>query len=42
VRYVPFRGREYPAYFYQYQGYEIWGVTGRMLKSLLDLVWMAL
>ena len=41
VRYVPFRGRRFPAYFYGYESYEIWGLTGRMLKALLDLVWQA-
>ena len=41
VRYVPFRGRRFPAYFYRYEAYEIWGLTGRMLKALLDLVWQA-
>ena len=41
VRYVPFRNRRYPAYFYRYGEYEIWGLTGRMLKSFLDLVWQA-
>lgn len=39
VRYVPFRNRHYPAYFYTYGDYEIWGLTGRMLKAMLDLVW---
>jgi len=39
VRYVRFREREYPAYFYRYRDYEIWGLTGRMLKAFLDLVW---
>ncbi len=42
VRYVPFRTRHYPAYFYHYGRYEIWGLTGRMLKAFLDLVWLAL
>lgn len=41
VRYVPFRDRRYPAYFYRHGDYEIWGLTGRMLKSFLDLVWLA-
>lgn len=41
VRYVPFRGRQFPAYFYRYEHYEIWGLTGRMLKALLDLAWQA-
>jgi 8-oxo-dGTP pyrophosphatase MutT (NUDIX family) len=42
VRYVRFRDREYPAYFYRYRDYEIWGLTGRMLKAFLDLVWQTL
>ena len=41
VRYVPFRSKRYPAYFYRYGEYEIWGLTGRMLKAFLDLVWLA-
>lgn len=42
VRYVSFRDRNYPAYFYIHQHYEIWGLTGRMLKSFLDLAWQSL
>ncbi|HEY0371455.1 MAG TPA: CoA pyrophosphatase [Thermoanaerobaculia bacterium] len=42
VRYVPFRRKEFPAYFYRYREYEIWGLTGRMVKAFLDLVWQAL
>jgi 8-oxo-dGTP pyrophosphatase MutT (NUDIX family) len=41
VRYVAFRGRRYPVYYYHHQAYEIWGLTGRMLKAFLDLVWQA-
>lgn len=41
IRYVPFRNSHYPAYFYHYEGYEVWGLTGRMLKAFLDLVWQA-
>lgn len=41
IRYVPFRGKQFPAYFYRYRDYEIWGLTGRMLKAFLDLVWQA-
>ncbi|HKO56325.1 MAG TPA: CoA pyrophosphatase [Thermoanaerobaculia bacterium] len=41
VRYVTFRNRRFPAYFYPYDRYEIWGLTGRVLKSFLDLVWLA-
>lgn len=42
VRYVPFRSKKYPAYFYEHAGYEIWGLTGRMLKAFLDLVWQSI
>ena len=42
VRFVPFRRKEFPAYFYHYGRYEIWGLTGRMLKAFLDLVWQAI
>jgi len=42
VRYVSFRQRQYPAYFYRYEQYEIWGLTGRILKAFLDLVWRSL
>ncbi len=42
VQYVTFQEGRYPAYFYRYGDYEIWGLTGRMLKSFLDLVWLAL
>lgn len=41
IRYVPFRGKRHPAYFYHYRTYEIWGLTGRMLKAFLDTVWQA-
>lgn len=42
VRYVTFGKRSYPSYFYHYEKYEIWGLTGRMLKAFLDLVWQSL
>lgn len=42
VRYVTFRNRRHPAYYYRHQHYEIWGLTGRMLKGFLDVVWRAL
>ena len=41
VRYVPFRDKRYPAYFYHHGSYEIWGLTGRMVKAFLDLVWQS-
>ncbi len=39
VRYVPFRSKRYPAYFYRHEHHEIWGLTGRILKHFLDFVW---
>lgn len=39
VRFVTFRERSYPVYFYRFEQYEIWGLTGRMLKAFLDLAW---
>ncbi|HEV7765780.1 MAG TPA: CoA pyrophosphatase [Thermoanaerobaculia bacterium] len=42
VRYVMFRGTQHPAYFYHHGPHEIWGLTGRMLKATLDLVWQAI
>ena len=36
VRVVEYRGRRYPSYFYNHDGPVIWGLTGRMTKSLLD------
>ena len=42
VRLIDYRGRRYPSYFYHWQGLEIWGLTGRMVKALLDLVRLAL
>ena len=42
VRYVTYRKKRYPAYFYRHLDYEIWGLTGRILKTFLDLVWQAI
>ena len=42
VRFISFRQRRYPAYFYRYRDYEIWGMTGRIVKAFLDLVWISL
>jgi 8-oxo-dGTP pyrophosphatase MutT (NUDIX family) len=38
VRSIEFQGRHYPSYFYHHDGPVIWGLTGRMVKSLLDEV----
>jgi 8-oxo-dGTP pyrophosphatase MutT (NUDIX family) len=42
VRYVTYRGGSYPTYFYHWSGLEIWGLTGRIVKSFLDIVWRAI
>jgi 8-oxo-dGTP pyrophosphatase MutT (NUDIX family) len=42
IRYIPYLGELYPSYFYHWGGREIWGLTGRMLKSFLDLVRLSL
>jgi 8-oxo-dGTP pyrophosphatase MutT (NUDIX family) len=42
VRFIPYREQSYPAYFYHYERFEIWGLTGRMLKAFLDLIWVSL
>jgi mutator protein MutT len=42
VRYVAYRRKEYPSYFYRYRDYEIWGLTGRMVKAFVDLVWQSI
>ena len=42
VRYVEFRGKRYPVYYYLSERHEIWGLTARILKGFLDLVWRAL
>lgn len=42
IRYLRYRDRTYPSYFYKHGTIEIWGLTARMLKGFLDLVRMAL
>ena len=42
VRYVDFLSKRYPVYYYHSDHHEIWGMTGRILKGFLDLVWRAL
>lgn len=41
IRSVQFRGRDFPSYFYHHDGPDIWGLTARMVKSLLDFVLLA-
>jgi hypothetical protein len=31
-------GEPFLVYFYQYQGYTIWGATARILKEFLDIL----
>lgn len=40
VRYIDYLRKKYPSYFYHHEGIEIWGLTGRMLKAILDLIWV--
>jgi 8-oxo-dGTP pyrophosphatase MutT (NUDIX family) len=41
VRFVSLGEQQYPVYSYRYGNYEVWGLTARMLKGFLDLVWQA-
>lgn len=38
IRYVDYRGARFPVYSYRTELMEIWGLTGRILKALLDMV----
>ena len=38
VRYIAFRGTDYPSCFFHFDGIEIWGLTATILKELLDAV----
>jgi hypothetical protein len=40
VRYIEYLRKKYPSYFYHHDDLEIWGLTGRMLKAILDLIWV--
>ncbi|MEO8217784.1 MAG: CoA pyrophosphatase, partial [Acidobacteriota bacterium] len=42
VRMIDYLGKRYPSYFYHWNGLEIWGLTGRMVKALLDLAHLAM
>lgn len=42
IRWVPWRGEMYPAYSWNGGAHEIWGLTGRILKSFVDVVWPVL
>ena len=42
IRYLRYRDRTYPSYFYRHGTIEIWGLTARMLKGFLDIVRIAL
>jgi 8-oxo-dGTP pyrophosphatase MutT (NUDIX family) len=33
-----YKGETIPVYHYLYKGYDIWGITGRIIKELLDLI----
>lgn len=38
VRFLEYQGGRYPSLFYTWSGFEIWGLTGRMLKAFLDVL----
>jgi 8-oxo-dGTP pyrophosphatase MutT (NUDIX family) len=38
IRFLQYRDRTYPSYFYKHPPIEIWGLTARILKGFLDLV----
>jgi 8-oxo-dGTP pyrophosphatase MutT (NUDIX family) len=42
IRYVGYQGKLYPSYFYHHRTREVWGLTGRMVKALLDAVYQVL
>lgn len=39
IRWVSYRGEQHPAYSWSGGPHEIWGLTGTILKSFVDLVW---
>lgn len=41
IRFLQYRDRTYPSYFYKHPPIEIWGLTARILKGFLDLVRLA-
>lgn len=41
VRYVDYKGLDYPVYSYPTEYMEIWGLTGRILKAFIDVVRLA-
>lgn len=41
IRFLRYRDRTYPSYFYKHPPIEIWGLTARILKGFLDLVRLA-
>ena len=38
VEYRRRRGGTVPVYHYQYRGHDIWGITGRLIKDLLEIL----
>jgi 8-oxo-dGTP pyrophosphatase MutT (NUDIX family) len=38
VEHRPFRGARVKVYHYRYREHDIWGITGRLVKELLELV----
>ncbi|HVT04771.1 MAG TPA: CoA pyrophosphatase [Thermoanaerobaculia bacterium] len=42
IRYLMYQGGKYPSYSYECDGVTVWGLTGRILKSFLDVVRLTL
>lgn len=42
VRFVKYQGGLYPSYSYRHGEIEVWGLTGRIVKSLIDQIYQAL
>ncbi len=38
VEHLRHKGRRIPVYHYLYEQYDIWGITGRLIRELLELV----
>jgi 8-oxo-dGTP pyrophosphatase MutT (NUDIX family) len=38
VEHRQYRGRRIPVYHFLYEDYDIWGITGRLIKELLELI----
>ena len=42
ISYLMYQGGRYPSYSYELEGVTVWGLTGRILKSFLDVARLTL